>query len=85
MGGILGAGYLALSEFTESKYDILKGNHTTGVLMVAGSPFSFILGRSDIFRAYIGLFDLQFYNRYFIAFGIIYVYCILLNTHIGRM
>ena len=51
MGGILGSGYCVFSKYTEA------------VLLVAGSPFTFILGRSQLFDFYVRFMDLQYFSR----------------------
>jgi hypothetical protein len=56
MGGILGGGYTAYSHYKSA------------VHLVSGSPFSFVLARSDLFKFYALLADQQFYNRYYPQF-----------------
>jgi hypothetical protein len=51
MGGILGAGYCAFSKYSDA------------VFLLAGSPFTFILGRSALFSFYVRFMDLQYYSR----------------------
>lgn len=51
MGSILGGGYVAYAQYPRA------------VMLVAGSPFSFLLGRSDLFGIFVKLMDLQFYTR----------------------
>lgn len=51
MGGILGSGYIAVA------------NYSRASLLVAGSPFTYIIPRSSLFVVYIGLMDLQFFDR----------------------
>jgi len=51
MGTILGSGYVAYSQYKRA------------VLLVGGAPFTFLLGRSDLFGGFITLLDMQFYSR----------------------
>jgi hypothetical protein len=51
MGSILGAGYVYVAGVEKS------------VLYTGGSPFTFIIGRSTLFAAFLPFLDLQFYNR----------------------
>ena len=51
MGGILGGGYVAAA------------NYSRAVLLVAGSPFTYVLGRSDLISFYLYIMNMQFFNR----------------------
>lgn len=50
MGSILGAGYICFV------------NYQRAALMVGGSPFTFLLGRSDLFSLYLQLLKILYYN-----------------------
>lgn len=51
MGGILGSGYMALA------------NYSRGTLLVSGSPFTFLIARSDLFGLYLIVMGLQTYDN----------------------
>ena len=42
---------------------IALSDHKRSVLLVGGSPFTFILGRADLISFYLLMTDLQFYSR----------------------